>query len=64
MIERLLIKQGWHHLKCLAPLRLVPVKKKATVDERAAAIQRIQKLGANLSLGGLKIKSLIQEGRR
>jgi prevent-host-death family protein len=44
--------------------KLVPVKKKATADERAAAIQRIQTLGAGLSLGGLKVKDLIAKGRK
>ena len=44
--------------------RLVPVKKKATIDQRAAAIRRIQKLGASLSLGRMKIKDLIKEGRK
>lgn len=44
--------------------KLVPVTKKATADQRAAAIQRIQKLGASLSLKGLKIKDLIEEGRK
>lgn len=44
--------------------KLMPVKKKATADERTAAIRRIQKLGSRLSLGGLKIKNLIAEGRR
>lgn len=44
--------------------KLVPVRKGATVDERAAAIRRIQELGESLSLGGLKIKDLISEGRR
>lgn len=42
----------------------VPVKRRATVDERAAAIRSIQRLGANLSLGGLKVKDLLQEGRK
>ena len=44
--------------------KLVPVKKEVSVEERAAAIQRIQKLAAGLSLGGLKVKDLISEGRR
>lgn len=44
--------------------KLVPVKKTATAKERAAAIQRIQKLGSSLSLGGLKIKDLIAKGRK
>lgn len=44
--------------------KLVPVKKKPTADERAAAILRIQKLGATLSLGGLRVKNLIEEGRK
>jgi prevent-host-death family protein len=44
--------------------KLVPVEKKASVEERAAAIRRIQKLGTRLSLTGLKVKDLIAEGRR
>jgi len=44
--------------------RLVPVKKEASPQERLAAVQRIQKLATGLSLGGLKIKDLISEGRR
>ena len=44
--------------------RLVPIKREASAEERVAAIRRIQKLGAGLSLGGLKIKDLISEGRR
>ncbi|HXY48316.1 MAG TPA: type II toxin-antitoxin system prevent-host-death family antitoxin [Terriglobales bacterium] len=44
--------------------KLVPVKKQASPEQRAAAITRMQKLGASLSLGRLKIKNLIREGRR
>ena len=44
--------------------RLVPVKKEASQKERRAAVERIQKLATGLSLGGLKIKDLITEGRR
>jgi len=44
--------------------KLVPVTKKATIEERAAAIARIQKLGRGLSLGKLRIKDLIREGRK
>ncbi|MBI2823934.1 MAG: type II toxin-antitoxin system Phd/YefM family antitoxin [Planctomycetia bacterium] len=44
--------------------RLVPVKKKHTPAERRAAIERIIKLSEGLSLGGLKIPDLIDEGRR
>ena len=44
--------------------KLVPVRKEASAEERAAAIRRIQKLGAQLSLTGLKVKDLIAEGRR
>ena len=47
-----------------AVAKLVPVKKQTTAEERAAAIARIQRLGAGLSLGGLKVKDLIAEGRR
>jgi len=44
--------------------KLVPIKREATTDERASAIKRIQKLASGLSLGRLKIKDLISEGRR
>jgi prevent-host-death family protein len=44
--------------------RLVPVRVEASAEERAAAIRRIQQLAVGLSLGGLKIKNLINEGRR
>jgi prevent-host-death family protein len=44
--------------------KLVPVKKVASPKERVAAIERIQGLATRLSLGGLKIKDLIREGRR
>lgn len=44
--------------------KLVPVKKEASPKERVAAIERIQKLATGLSLGGLKAKDLIREGRR
>jgi len=44
--------------------KVVPVKGKASPEERVAAIKRIQKLAADLSLTGLKVKDLISEGRR
>ena len=44
--------------------KLVPAKKKTTPQERAAAIARIRQLSQGLSLGGLKIKDLIAEGRK
>lgn len=44
--------------------KLVPVKKRASADERFAAIRRIQELSSSLSLNGQKIKDLIREGRR
>ncbi|MFZ0732705.1 MAG: type II toxin-antitoxin system prevent-host-death family antitoxin [Candidatus Sulfotelmatobacter sp.] len=44
--------------------KLVPVKREIRLEERAAAIARIQKLATRLSLGGLKVKDLITEGRR
>ena len=44
--------------------KLVPVKKEVSAEQRAAAIERIQKLATGLSLGGLKVKDLIKEGRR
>ena len=44
--------------------KLVPVKREASREERAAAIARIQKLSSGLSLGGLKVRDLIREGRK
>jgi prevent-host-death family protein len=44
--------------------KLIPVNKAATVEERRAAIERIRQLSQGLTLGGLKIKDLIHEGRR
>ena len=44
--------------------KLVPVKKEVRPEERVAAIGRIKKLASGLSLGGLKVKDLIREGRR
>jgi prevent-host-death family protein len=44
--------------------RLVPMKKKHTPEERRAAIERWTELSKGLSLGGLKIRDLIDEGRR
>ncbi|MEX2315792.1 MAG: type II toxin-antitoxin system prevent-host-death family antitoxin [Pirellulales bacterium] len=44
--------------------RLVPIKKKRTVEERRAAIARIDNLRKGLTLGGLKIRDLVNEGRR
>jgi prevent-host-death family protein len=47
-----------------AVAKLVPANRGTSIEERAAAIGRIQKLSASLSLGNLKIKDLISEGRR
>ena len=48
-----------------APIaRLVPVEKDVSPEERLAAIERIQKLAIGLSLGGLKVRDLLREGRR
>lgn len=44
--------------------KLVPIKREARAEERAAAIQRIQTLSRGLSFGGLRIKDLVSEGRR
>jgi prevent-host-death family protein len=44
--------------------KLVPVKWKATPDERAAAIKRMQKRAARLSLGDVKTKQLLVKGRK
>jgi hypothetical protein len=41
----------------------VPIKKKYTLEERREAIRRWKELSKGLSLGGLKIRDLIDEGR-
>ncbi|HEY6945482.1 MAG TPA: type II toxin-antitoxin system prevent-host-death family antitoxin [Candidatus Acidoferrum sp.] len=43
--------------------KLVPVRKETSAEQRAA-IGRIRELSAGLSLGGIRIKDLISEGRR
>ncbi len=43
--------------------KLVPVHKTATPAQRAAAIREWRATAAGLSLGGLKIRDLIEEGR-
>jgi prevent-host-death family protein len=44
--------------------RLVPIKKVLTTAERRAVIDRWKERSKGLSLGGLKIRDLINEGRR
>ena len=44
--------------------RLVPIKKALTTAERRAVIERWREKSKGLSLGGLKIRDLINEGRR
>jgi prevent-host-death family protein len=44
--------------------KLVPMNQQSSADERTAAIQRIRALASGLSLGGLKVKDLISQGRR
>jgi prevent-host-death family protein len=44
--------------------QLIPMKRRTTVEERREAIEGIRKLSQGLTLGGLKIKDLISEGRR
>lgn len=44
--------------------KLVPVKRKSTSDERRAAIESMREAAKGLSLRGLKIRDLINEGRR
>ncbi len=43
--------------------RMVPVRRKATREQRRQAIDAIRKLALGNSLGGLRIKDLIAEGR-
>ncbi len=47
-----------------AVAKLVPVKKELTVQERRARIERWIETSKSLSLGGLKVKDMIAEGRR
>lgn len=44
--------------------RFVPIRKQATPDQRAAAIRAWRESSKGLSLGGLKIRDLINEGRK
>jgi len=44
--------------------KLVPVKRKASAEDRAAAVARIRKLSVGLSLKRAKIRNLIAEGRK
>jgi len=43
--------------------KLIPVKKQSTLEERRMAIERMREIAERTSLGGLKIKDLINEGR-
>jgi prevent-host-death family protein len=43
--------------------KLIPVKKQSTHEERRMAIERMREIAERTSLGGLKIKDLINEGR-
>jgi prevent-host-death family protein len=43
---------------------MVPVGKQSTANERRAAIAALREFSKGNSLGGLKIKDLIIEGRR
>jgi prevent-host-death family protein len=47
-----------------AVARLVPVKQKATVQQRRQAIEAMRNLAKGNRLRGLKIRDLINEGRR
>lgn len=44
--------------------KVVPVKRKSTQAERAEAIRSWREKAKGLSLGGLKIRDLINEGRK
>lgn len=45
-------------------VKLVPVKQQHSIEERRAAIERIIDNRKGITLGGLKIRDLIEEGRR
>ncbi len=44
--------------------RLVPMKRSTTPAQRRVAIEAMRKLATGNTLGGLRIKDLINEGRR
>ena len=44
--------------------RMIPVRRKTTREQRRAAIEAMRRLAKGNSLGGLRIKDLIAEGRR
>ncbi len=44
--------------------RLVPVRRRATPQQRRMAIDAMRKLAKGLRLRGLKVRDLIAEGRR
>lgn len=44
--------------------KLIPVQKKMTVSQRREAIQRWNETARHLSLRGLQIRDMIDEGRR
>jgi prevent-host-death family protein len=44
--------------------RLIPVKKTSTREERRAAIEHWIQSSKGITLGGLKVRDLIKEGRR
>lgn len=44
--------------------KLIPFQRESTPEERRAAFEAMDKLAAGITLGGLKIKDLINEGRR
>ena len=43
--------------------RLVPVRKQNTPEQRRTAIQEWRKVSQNLSLRGLTVRELLEEGR-
>lgn len=44
--------------------RLVPVQRTPSREERQAAVDAMRRFAASHSLGGLRIKDMINEGRR
>ncbi len=48
----------------LPVVRMVPVRRRTTPQQRRAAIEAMRKLARGQSLGALRIKDLIAEGRR
>jgi prevent-host-death family protein len=64
LLERVAAGEEFTITRHGAPVaRLIPVNNPSTPEERRRAIERMLEISERCSLGGLKIKDLINEGR-